>query len=203
MCHAQGANHVMASRLNLLFQVSPRQFLEKTVLFTDGLAAPESLALMRNRIAHHIDLQPRNERVRAQVLSGLHLYADSPLTSYFVPPQGFALIQKENPPQRFVFFPEFSGSRILISPSGTECLRVGYESGLTGKLPAPEARADSPYTDSFSFWEHTTGHLVGKIRSTAILFKEPTQPWTVIMQQIVGTPGLEVVRSVFSRPLRY
>ncbi len=193
----------MASRLNLLFQTAPKQFLERTVLFTDELTSPESAALMRNRTAHHIDLQPLKNRATAQVLSGLHLYSDTPLTSYFAPRGGSILIPKHDPPYRFVFFPEFSRSRLLLRAEGDAWLRVQCEEGVAGPMPAPESQPDSPYLDSFAYWDYTTGHLVGRIRATAVLVKDQDQPWTIFMQQIVGTPGFEVVRSLFSRTLRY
>lgn len=193
----------MASRLNLLFQSAPRQFLEKTVLFTDSLGAPESLAKTRNRIAHHIDLEPLKERAVARVLAGLHLYSDAPLTSYFVQPDTSAIIAKNNPPYRFVFLPEFSCCRILIRPAGDDWLRVQVEENLAGAVPPAESQPDSPYIDSFAYWDYTTGHLVGNIRATAVLVKEQDQPWTAYMQQIVGSAGHEVVRLLFSKPLRY
>jgi hypothetical protein len=193
----------VASRLNLRFQAAPRQFLEKTVLFSDELTSPEATALMRHRIAHHIDIQPLSERSTARVLSGLHLYADSPLTAYFVPPGGSTLIAREEPPYRFVFFPEFNGSRVLVRPEGENWLRIDCEQNLVGRVPEPESTPDSPYCDSFAYWDHAGGDLVGRIRATAVLVKEAGHPWTVIMQQIVGTPGFEVVRRVFARRLRY
>jgi len=193
----------MASRLNLLFQAAPKQFLERTVLFTDELTSPESAALMRNRLEHHIDLEPMKERASARVLPGMHRYSDTPLTSYFVPSGSSVAIPKDNPPHRFVFLPEFSRCRLLLRPDGEDWLRIQCEEGLAGPLPAPEAQAGSPYLDSFAYWDYTTGHLVGRIRATAVLVKEQNQPWTVFMQQIVGTPGFEVVRSLFSRTLRY
>jgi hypothetical protein len=193
----------MASRLNLLFQTAPRQFLERTVLFTDELSSPTSLSLTRNRIAHHVDIQPLNERATARVLSGLHQYSDTPLTSYFVPPGVSILVPKDNPPYRFVFFPEFSSCRMLLRAEGEEWLRVECEQNMAGRMPAPENSPASPYLDSFAYWDHTTGDLVGRIRATAVLVKEQGQPWTILMQQIVGTPGFELVRRLEMRPLRY
>jgi hypothetical protein len=70
-------------------------------------------------------------------------------------------------------------------------------------MPPAELENDSPYLDSFAYWDYTKGNLVGRIRATAVLVKEQHQPWTMLMQQIVGTPGHEVVRSVFSRALNY
>ena len=189
----------MASRLNLRFQTAPRQFLEKTVLFSDELTSPEATALMRHRIAHHIDIQPLKERSTARVLSSLHLYADTPLTAYFVPPSGSTIIAREEPPYRFVFFPEFNGARLLVRTEGENWLRLDCEQNLGGRVPEPE----SPYCDSFAYWDHTGGDLVGRIRATLVLVKETGHPWSAIMQQIVGTPGFEVVRRVFARRLRY
>ena len=193
----------MASRLNHLFQTATWQFLEKTVLFTDELSWPQSMALTRNRIIHYIDIQPLKERSTARVLPSLHCYTDRPLVSYFVPAAGFILIPKNDPPQRFVFLPEFTCSRLLISAEGDDWLKLQLEQGLAGPMPAPESQFDSRYVDSFAYWDHTTGELVGVIRGTAVLVKELDRPWSIIMQQIVGPAGFEVVRTTFSRPLRY
>ena len=189
----------MASRLNLRFWSAPRQFLERTVLFTDELSSPSSLSLTRDKIAHHLDLQPLGERATARILTGLHEYSDAPLTSYFVRPGVPILIPKADPPYRFVFFPEFNDCRILLRAEGENMLRVDCEQNLTGRVPPPE----SPYLDSFAYWDHTSGNLVGRIRATAVLVNEAGQPWSIFMQQIVGTPGFEVVRRLEARPLRY
>lgn len=173
------------------------------MLFTDELSSPESLALMRNRIAHHLDIQPMNDRATARVLSGLHQYSDTPLTTYFAPPGVSILIPRDNPPHRFVFFPEFNSCRVLLRAEGEEWLRVECEQNVGGRVSAPEGASGSPYLDSFAYWDHTGGNLVGRIRATAVLVKEQSQPWTIFMQQIVGTPGFEVVRRLEVRALRY
>jgi hypothetical protein len=67
----------------------------------------------------------------------------------------------------------------------------------------PKSAPDSPYLDSFAYWDHTSGNLVGRIRATALLVKGSGQPWTIFMQQIVGTPGFELVRRLEVHPLRY
>jgi hypothetical protein len=193
----------MSSRLNLLFQSAPRQFLERTVLFSHALTSPESIALMRNKLVHHVDIEPIMTRSSARVLPNINAYTDTPLLSYFVPPGSFALIPREDPPQRFVFLPEFVGCRLLVRHEESEWLRLECEAGLAGTMPAPESHKNSPYVDSFAYWDHTRGHLVGRIRATTVLVKDPGQPWTVYMQQIVGSPGFEVVRELFSRKLRY
>jgi hypothetical protein len=158
---------------------------------------------MRNKIAHHLDIQPLNDRATTRVLSGLHQYSDTPLTSYFAFPGVSILIPKQNPPHRFVFFPEFNNSRLLLRAEGNDWLRVECEQNVGGRQPAPEAAPNSPYLDSFAYWDHTSGDLVGRIRATAVLIKEQDQPWTILMQQIVGTPGFEVVRRLEMRALRY
>ncbi len=193
----------MASRLNLLFRSAPRQFLERTVLFTDELSSPESQALLRHKQMHHIDLEPVQTRSSARVLPSINMYTDTSLTSYFAPASGFALIPKEDPPFRFVFFPEFVGCRLLVQREENDWLRIDCEQGLVGSMPPAEAQKDSRYVDSFAYWDYTRGHLVGRIRATVVMVKEPGEPWTVYMQQIVGTPGFEVVRQLYSRKLRY
>lgn len=193
----------MASRLNVLFHSAPKQFLERTVLFTDDLTSSESTALTRNRQVHFIDIEPVTTRSSVRVLPTINSYADMPLPSYFVPPSGFALIPKEDPPHRFVFLPEFVGCRLLVRHEEADWLRLECETGLGGTMPPPESQKDSVYVDSFAYWDYTRGHLVGRIRATAILVKDPGEPWTVYMQQIVGTQGFEVVRQLFSKKLRY
>lgn len=193
----------MASRLNLLFSSAPRQFLERTVLFSDRLASPESVALMRHKQVHNIDIEPVQIRSSVRVLANVNAYTDTPLASYYVPAGGYALVPRDNPPHRFVFLPEFVGCRLMIKPEEADWLRLELEEGLVGSMPAPESQKDSKYVDSFAYWDYTRGHLVGRIRATAVLVKDPGEPWTIYMQQIVGTPGFEVVRELHSRKLRY
>ena len=193
----------MASRLNQLFQAAPKQFLERTVLLTDELSSPEATALLRNKQVHCIDIAALGRRATARVLPTVNAYTDAHLISYFIPSGGFVLVPKEDPPCRYVFMPEFVGCRLLVQPDGEEWLRLECEERLVGEMPAPEAQKDSRYVDSFAYWSHTRGHLVGRIRATAVLVKEPGEHWTIYMQQIVGTPGFEVVRQLFSRKLRY
>ena len=194
----------MGSRLNQRFQTAPKQFLERTVLLTDEFASSESAALLRHKQVHCIDIVPLDDRrTSGRVLPNVNAYQDMPLLGYFVTPTTFALIPKEDPPCRFVFLPEFVGCRLLLRPEGTDWLRLDCEQGLVGATPAPETQPSSRYLDSFAYWDYTRGHLVGRIRATAVLVKEPDMPWTVYMQQIVGTPGYEVVRQLFWRRLHY
>ena len=193
----------MASRLNLLFQAAPRQYLERTVLFTHELTTPDALARMRHRLTHHIDLQPVGIRSSAQVLAGLHLYSDAPLTSYFVVPGTSIFIPRQDSPFRFVFLPEFSRCRLLVRAEGDSWLKLQLEEGLAGRMPPAEAQPNSPYLDSFAYWDYATAHGGSRTGATAVLVKEPNQPWTVFMQQITGSGGQEVVGNLFSRPLRY
>lgn len=200
----------MASRLNLLFQSAPKQFLERTVLFSDKLNSPEAVSLTRHKQVHCIDIEPVQTpaltRSSARVLPNINSYRaynDTPLVSYFVPGTGYALIPREDPPCRYVFLPEFVGCRLLIKPEQADWLRVELEEGLVGSMPAPQSKKDSPYVDSFAYWDYTHGHLVGRIRATAVLVKKAGEPWTIYMQQIVGTPGFEVVRELHWRKLRY
>ena len=189
----------MASRLNQLFQVSPGSYLEKTVLFTHDLGSPESEALTKSRLVHHLDIEPVNTRSKVRVLRSLHEYVDMPMVSYFVPLTGEVSIPINDPPHKLVFLPEFTGSRLLIRRNGDSWLSLSCERGLIGVTPPPT----SPYIDYFDYWEQTTGDLVGHIRATAVLVKEASQTWTVLMQQIVGTAGFEVVRKTFLKALRY
>jgi hypothetical protein len=188
----------MASRLNHLFQTSPLQFLARTVLFVDGLTAPESVSQMSHKLAHFIDFEPSGRHARARVFPAQHMYQDVPLVSYYVPFGGITSIPREDPPHRFIFLPEFTRCRLLISADGPDGLRLQLEENLNGPVPPPDAK----YLDSFAYWDQTTGHLVGVIRATAVLVKEAGQPWTILMQQIVGPAGHELVRQTFSRPLR-
>lgn len=190
----------MASRLNHLLQTAPRQFLERTVLFTDGLSSPEAAQHMRNKIAHCIDIEPTGQHLqaRARVLAAQHHYQDAPMLSYFVPPDAFAIVPKEDPLCRFIFLPEFTRSRLLVSYDGENTLRFQLEENLSGRIPPPDA---ARYVDSLAYWDHTGSDLVGVVRATAILYKEAGQVWTITMQQIVGTAGHEVVRQATTRAL--
>jgi hypothetical protein len=193
----------MASRLNTRFISAPKQFLERTVLFSDGLLSEESTALSRNRLTHFFDLEPVKEQATLRVLAGQHLYVnDTHVTGYFVKPGSSTMVPKGDTSFRFVFLSEFTCCRLLVRNDGDEWLRLEMEENLVGRIPPAEG-GDSPYTDSFAYWDYTTGHLVGRIRGTAVLVKVIGEPWTFYMQQIVGTAGFEQVRLLFSRPLRY
>ena len=193
----------MASRLNNLFQAAPKQFLERTVLFSNELTSPESAVLMRDRLSHFFDLQPVKEKATARVLASQHLYSDLPLVGYFVPTIGSAMIPRNDPPFRYIFLPEFTCGRLKIRADGDDWLRMDLDQNLLSVVPPIEKGRDSIYLDSFCYWDYTTGHLVGNIRATAVLVKEPDKPWTAYMQQIVGSAGFEQVRMLFSRELRY
>ena len=189
----------MAQRLNLLFQTAPRQYLERTVLFTDQLGDPKTLAKMAHKMTQHVDIEPLQVRSSVRILQGLHEYQDTPLSSYVALSGTTTLIPKTDPPFRFVFLPEFTQCRLLVQPEENDWLKLHVESNLVGRTPP----AGSPYVDSFSYWDETGGLLVGRIRASAVLVKEPGEPWAILMQQIVGTAGHEVVRSFVSRTLRY
>jgi hypothetical protein len=92
---------------------------------------------------------------------------------------------------------------LLVRPEEAAWLRIDCEQGLGGAMPAAESQKGSVFVDSFAYWDYTHGHLVGRIRATVVLVKERGEPWTVYMQQIVGTAGFEVVRALYSRTLRY
>jgi hypothetical protein len=192
----------VSSRLNQLFQADPEAFLRRTVLFSDKLRSPESLVMTQNRIAHYIDIEPLGIRTTLRVLSSLQAYADMPLIGYFARPQHPVLLPKADSSSRFVFLPEFVSCRVLLRRDGS-LLRIEVEQDLMSRFPGPETLPDSPYLDSFAYWDYTTGHLVGRIRATAVLVKHPDRPWTAYMQQIVGVEGHEVVRSVFSKEFCY
>jgi len=186
----------MAFRLNHLFQTAPLNVLARTVIFVDGLHP----ALMRNKLTHFIDLEPAGQHARARVLAGLHAYQqDAPLESYFAAPGTITLIPRQDPPFRFVFFPDFTNCRLLIAAHGdkNQYLRLQLEENLVGRLPTPSDQS----IDSFAYWDHTTGLLVGTVRGTAVLYKQPGEPWTITMQQIIGVPGQELVRQTFTHQL--
>jgi hypothetical protein len=91
----------------------------------------------------------------------------------------------------------------LVRCEEADWLRIECEQGLAGSLPPAETQKGSLHVDSFAYWDYTHGHLVGRIRATTVLVKERGEPWTVYMQQIVGTPGYEVVRELHWRALHY
>lgn len=195
----------MASRLNIRFVSAPKQFLERTVVFSDGLLSTESTALTRNRLTHFFDLEPSKERASVRVLAGQHLYSDDThVTGYFVKPGSSTMVPKGDTPHQFVFLSEFTCCRLLVGNDGDDWLRLEMEENLVGRIPPAESASGSRFRDSFAYWDYTTGgDLVGRVRGTAVLVKQPAEPWTVYMQQIVGTPGFEQVRLLFSRQLRY
>jgi hypothetical protein len=88
---------------------------------------------------------------------------------------------------------------LLISADGDNTLKLRIEENLSGKVPPPDP---ARYLDSFAYWDHTEGDLVGVIRGTALIYKAAGEPWKITMQQIVGTAGHELVRRTTTRPLK-
>ncbi len=194
----------MASRLNQLFQINPASYLERTVLLSNDLLSPESQDIMANRLIHHVDIEPVNTRSRARLLPNLHQYfqlSDVPMVSYVVPIEGTAQISKTDPQNDLVFIPEFTCCRLLVQDD-EGLLRLSVDRGLLSMSPPPE-QEHSKYCDSINYFEYLTDDLVGSIRGTAVLFKQPDTRWRFAMQLIVGSAGHEVVHTVFSRDLRY
>lgn len=195
----------MASRLNQLFLIAPESYLQRTVLFSHDLGTPESFGKMANKLLHHVDIDPLNIRSRARLLNSIHEYfqhSDVPMISYVVPLEGIALVPKEPSPHPLVFLPEFTCCRLLVQDDG-DWLRLSLNREMIQMETPPETEPGSRFCDSINYWEFVEDDLVGIIRGTAVLFKEPQQPWRFAMQQIVGPPGAEVVRKVFARDLRY
>ncbi len=195
----------MATRLNQLFLISPESFLNRTVLFSNDLATPESFRLMANKLLHHVDIEPVTNRSRVRLLTGINEYSqhsDVPMLSYVVPMEGVALVPKEGSPHTLVFIPEFTCCRLLVQDD-EQWLRFSLNRDMFRIETPPETEQGSRYCDSINYWEFVERGLVGNIRGTAILFKQPEKPWRFAMQQIVGPAGAEVVRKVFARDLRY
>lgn len=139
-----------------------------------------------------------------RVLAGQHLYKDDThVTGYLIKPGSSTIVPKGDTPHPFVFLSEFTCCRLLVRNDGDDWLRMEMEENLVGRVPPAESASDSRFVDSFAYWDYTTGDLVGRIRGTAVLVKPQGEPWTIYMQQIVGTPGFEQVRLMFSRQLRY
>ncbi|MGC2658889.1 MAG: hypothetical protein WA324_13105 [Bryobacteraceae bacterium] len=193
----------MAERLNIRFVSAPKQFLEHTVVFTDGLLTGESAALTRNKLTHFFDLEPLKGRTALRVLAGQHLYSnDTHISGYFVKPGSSTMVPVGDTPHPYIFLSEFTSCRLLVRRDGDNWLRFEMEDNLSGSVPPAEGPG-SPFTDSYAYWDNTSGYLVGSIRGTAVVVKEPGGVWTIYMQQIVGTAGFEQVRMLFTRPLRY
>ena len=195
----------MSTRVNQLFLISPESYLHRTVLFSNDLATPESAALMANKLLHHVDIEPVTNRSRVRLFPSIHEYArhsDVPMISYVVPLEGVALVPKEGSPHTLVFIPEFTCSRLLVHDD-EQWLRLSLNRDLIRMQTPPETEPGSRYCDSVNYWEFVEKGLVGNIRGTAVLFKQPAKPWRFAMQQIVGPAGAEVVRKVFARDLRY
>ena len=195
----------MATRVNQLFLISPESYLHRTVLFSNDLATPESTMLMANKLLHHVDIEPVTNRSRVRLLSSIHEYSqhsDVPMISYVVPLEGVALVPKEGSPHTLVFIPEFTGCRLLVKDD-EQWLQLSLNRELVRMETPPETEPGSRYCDSINYWEFAEKGLVGNIRGTAVLFKQPDKPWRFAMQQIVGPAGAEVVRKVFARDLRY
>lgn len=193
----------MASRLNVLFRNAPRQFLERTVVFTEALYEPECQAPLRTRGINFYDLEPMGPHARLTVLAGLHLYQDATISGYFLPAGGAVYLPATDGPHQFAFLTSFLNARLWVAREGPELIRLFHDESGVGDLPRSMLAPTEAMSDGISFSTCVQTHLPGTLQATALLYKPPGEVWRLLVQQIVGVPERELVFRVVERPLRY
>jgi len=192
----------MASHLNLLLANSPLPFLERTVLVTEGLSEPSSARLLRTKAVNFFDLEPEGRKAKVRIFEGLHQYADTPISGYYLDASGTVVLPAGEAAYQFCFLRTFSNSRLYVTREGDALLRIYQEQQLGGGSASAVARTDN-MLDEISWHECLQRDIVGPVRGNALLHKPRSGRWTLIIQQIVGVVGSELVHRVVQRPLQY
>ena len=193
----------MAARLNQLFRTAPRQYLERTVLFLSSLCEWEYQPLLRTRIVNFFDLDPVGIHSRMIVLSGLHCYTDTPLSGYFLPPGGTVTLPTADGPHVFLFVRDFLNSAIHLSREGDEVIRLYHEEGISRSSMEHGFSHAANISQSIPFYEMIDENSLTPLRASALFYKPQGRPWRLMVQQIAGPEGCEVVLALREKDLDY
>ena len=192
----------MASQLNLLLANSPAPFLERTVLVMDGLSEPSAARLLRTKTVNFFDLEAEDRKAKIRVFAGLHQYTDTPLRGYYLDAGGTVVLPMHEAPCQFCFLRTFSNCRLYATREGESLIRLYQEQQLGGGSASAVAHTGD-MLDEVSWSECLQRDIVGPLRATALLHKPPLERWSLLVQQIVGVEGRELVHRVVRRPLQY
>ena len=192
----------MASHLNLLLSNSPLPFMERTVLVTEGLNEPSMARLLRTKRINFFDLEPDGRKANLRVFEGLHQYADTPIGGYYLDAGGTVVLPAGNTSCQFCFLRTFSNCRLYATREGESLIRLYQEQQLGGGSASGVAHTGD-MLDEVSWSECLQRDIVGPLRATALLHKPPLERWSLLVQQIVGVEGRELVHRVVRRPLQY
>jgi len=192
----------MASHLNLLLSNSPLPFMERTVLVTEGLNEPSMARLLRTKTINFFDLEPDGRKANLRVFEGLHQYADTPIGGYYLDAGGTVVLPAGNTSCQFCFLRTFSNSRLYVAREGDSLLRIYQEQQLGGGSASAVGHTGN-MLDEVSWCECLQRDVVGPVQANALLYKRQSEPWSLLVQQIVGVEGRELVHRVVQRPLQY
>jgi hypothetical protein len=192
----------MASHLNLLLANSPAPFLERTVLVMDGLNEPSAARLLRTKTVNFFDLEAEGRKAKIRVFAGLRQYTDAPLHGYYLDAGGTAVLPMREDLCQFCFLRTFSNSRLYVAREGASLLRI-YQEQLLGGGSASAVGHTGNMLDEISWCDCLQRDVVGPVQGNALLYKRQSEPWSLLVQQIVGVEGRELVHRVVHRPLQY
>jgi hypothetical protein len=192
----------MASYLNLLLANSPVPFLERTVLVMSGSDEPTSARLLRTKTVNFFDLESEGRKAKLRVLDGLHQYTDMPLRGYYLNAGGMVVLPMHDAPSQFCFLRTFSNSRLHVTREGDSLLRIYHEQQLGGGSASAVGHTDN-MLDEISSRECLLPDVVGPVQGNALIYKPQAGRWSLLVQQIVGVEGRELVHRVVQRPLQY
>jgi hypothetical protein len=191
----------MADRLNAQFRSDPEAFLDRYVLRTEMVSEQGSARMLRTRTINFFDLQHSGKTVALRVLRGLHLYADAPLSGYFLETDGIVMLPVTDGPHPFCFLHFFEGVTLRVFSDGKSLLRILHQQETPAGLAPRSVVAGGEPIETIRSTECLTLDIPAGIRAAAVLHKPLGGPWTLLVQQSVGVSGKEFVYRTLSRPL--
>lgn len=192
----------MSERLNLLFRAAPLAFMERVVFVTDSVGEGDGARQLWAKSINFFDLAPDGPKAQLRVIDGLHLYADTPLTGYFLPPGGAVTLPTTDTAHAFCFLRSFVNVTLYVVREGESLIRVFNEQQIEDGPVSAMVAAAGEELDRVHWKQCVNAQVLSPIQASALLWKPVGEPWTIITQQIVGVKGREFVYRATRRPLK-
>ena len=192
----------MSERLNLLFRNAPQAFLNRVVLLTESVNEGDAARQLWAKSVNFFDFVPDGPKAQLRVLEGLHLYADTPITGYFLGRGGAVTLPTTDTAHVFCFLRSFLNVTLYVVREGESLIRVFNEEQMEDGPVSAMVAASGELLDRVHWKECVDQSVLSPIRASAVLWKPLGEPWTVITQQIVGVTGREFVYRTTARVLK-
>lgn len=192
----------MSERLNLLFKAAPLAFLQRVVFAPDAVADQGAARQLWAKSVNFFDLRPDGPKAQLGVIDALHLYSDAPLTGYFLAPGGSVTLPTTDGAHVFCFLRSFINVTLYIVREGDSLIRIFNQEQIEDGPVSAMVAAAGEELDRVHWKECVRTNVLSSVQASAVLWKPQREPWTLIVQQIVGVKGREFVYRATARPLQ-